>query len=124
LIAIIGSQIESFFSQVDVNTVLIVAEKREEEKTDPGEIIRFVSLKKKLEDLLAPHTEGYWDRVQNLTDAIEMEEATIETDEFQLTTILAEPERVALQGKAANVRNWSVYLRAPLSYFELYGASR
>jgi len=124
LIAVIGSQVESFFSQVDVNTVLIVAEKREGEITDPEEIIRFVTLKKKLEDLLAPEANGYWDRVQNLTDAIEMQEEAIETDEFRLTTIPAEPERVALQGKKAYVRNWSVYLRAPLSYFELFGASR
>ncbi len=124
LIAVIASQVESFFSQVDVNTVLIIAERREEEKTYPDEIIRFVSLKKKLEELLAPHTDGYWDRVQNLTDAIEMQTGAVENDDFQLTTIPAEPERTALQSRTANVRNWSVYLRAPLSYFELFGATR
>jgi hypothetical protein len=116
--------VESFFSQVKVNTVLIVAERREEEKIDPAEIIRFVSLKKKLDDLLVPHTDGYWDRVLDLTDAIERTTGTVETDDFLLTTILAEPERIALQGKTARVRNWSVYLRAQLSYFELFGAAK
>jgi len=124
LIAVIGSQVESFFSQVDVNTVLIVAERREEEKIEPGEIVRFVSLKKKLDDLLTPHTDGYWDRVQDLTDAIESETKTVDNDDFQLTTIPAAPERTALEGKNPSVRNWSVYLRAPLSYFELFGATQ
>jgi len=123
LIVVIGSKVESFFSQVDVNTVLIIAERREHE-IHPDEIIRFVSLKKKLEELFAPpHADGYWDRVHNLTDAIEMGTGTIENDNFQLTTIPAGPERTALQGKTASARNWSVYLRAPLSYFELFGAT-
>lgn len=121
LIAVIGSQVESFFSQVDVNTVLIIAERRKEAQTDPKEIIKFVSLKKTLEDLLAPHTDGYWDRVQNLTDAIEMATEAADNNEFQLTPIPAEPERNSLQGKNPSVRNWSVYLRAPASYFELFG---
>jgi type I restriction-modification system DNA methylase subunit len=121
LIAVIGSQVESFFSQVDVNTVLIIAERRREGKIDPKEIIRFVSLKKKLDDLLIPNADGYWNKVQDLTDAIEMKTEAVDNDEFQLTTIPVEPERTALQGKDPSVRNWSVYLRAPLSYFELFG---
>src|SRR5262249_11690581 len=42
LIAVIGSRVESFFSQVDVNTVLIIAELRHQATPDPGETIRFV----------------------------------------------------------------------------------
>jgi type I restriction-modification system DNA methylase subunit len=121
LIAVVSSRVESFFSQVDVNTVLIVAERRKRE-IDSNEIVRFVSLKKKLDDLLGPHAKGYWDRVQNLTDAIESQTGAIDNSDFQLMTIPAEPERVALQGKNPSVRNWSVYLRAPISYFELFGA--
>jgi type I restriction-modification system DNA methylase subunit len=124
LVAVIGSQVESFFSQVDVNTVLIIAERRKEAKTDPKEIIRFVSLKKTLDDLLGPYTDGHWDRVQNLADAIEMATEPVDNSEFQLTPIPAEPERTALQGRDPSVRNWSVYLRAPVSYFELFGVTQ
>lgn len=124
LIAVVGSQVESFFSQVDVNTVLIIAERRERPEIDPKEVIRFVSLKKSLDGLLVPNTDGYWERVQDLTDAIEMADEPVDNDEFQMTPVLAEPERTALQGKNPSVRNWSVYLRAPLSYFELFGATR
>jgi methylase of polypeptide subunit release factors len=124
LVAVIGSKAESFFRQVDVNAVLIIAERRKGATIDPEEIIRFVSLKKSLDELLLPGQSGYWDRVQNLTDAIESVAKPVDTDEFQLTPIPAEPERTALQGKNPQVRNWSVYLRAPASYFELFGVTR
>jgi methylase of polypeptide subunit release factors len=60
LLAIVGSRVESFFSQVAVNTVLIVAERRAGEKCDAKEIIRFVTLKRKLEEVLGPKIDGYW----------------------------------------------------------------
>ncbi len=122
LLAVIGSRVESFFSQVDVNTVLIIAERRKEEKLNSGEIIRFVTLKKKLEELLGPHTNDYWDKVQDIADTIELTTESAENDNFRLTVIPAEPERAALENEPSKVRNWSVYLRAPLSYFELFGA--
>ena len=124
LIAVIGSQVESFFSQVDVNTVLIVAERRKSAEIDPQEIIKFVALKRTLDELFGPHAGGYWDQVQNLTDSIEMATEAVDRDEFQLTMIPAGPERIALQSKKSTVRNWSVYLRAPVSYFELFEAAR
>jgi type I restriction-modification system DNA methylase subunit len=124
LVAVIGSKVESFFSQVDVNTVLIIAERRREAGLEPDEIIRFVTLKTKLDDLLAPHTGGYWPRVQNLADSVEMATTAIENDVFQLTPVPAAPELSALQNAKDSVRNWSVYLRAPLSYFELFGATQ
>ena len=124
LLAVIGSRVESFFSQVDVNTVLIIAERRGEEKRDPDEIIRFVALKRKLDEMLEPKEDGYWDRVQDLVDSVEMASDAIETDDYQLTPIPAQPERAALDSSPTKPRNWSVYLRAPLSYFELFGATQ
>jgi type I restriction-modification system DNA methylase subunit len=124
LVAVIGSRVESFFSQVDVNTVLIIAERRLEEKADADEIIRFVTLNRKLEEMLEPKIGGYWSRVQDLADSIEMTTDAIETDDFQITPVLAQPERAALERNTAKPRNWSVYLRAPLSYFELFGAAQ
>jgi len=124
LIAVIGSRVESFFSQVEVNTVLIIAERRREEKRDPDEIIRFVALKRKLTEMLEPRADGYWGRVQDLVDSVESAKDAVETDEFQLTPVPAQPERAALDNSPTKPRNWSVYLRAPLSYFELFGATQ
>jgi hypothetical protein len=83
-----------------------------------------VALKKKLADMLTPNTDGYWDRVEDLVDSIEMTTNAVETDAFQITPIAAKPEREALQSTPSKPRNWSVYLRAPLSYFELFGATQ
>ncbi|MFL6386761.1 MAG: class I SAM-dependent DNA methyltransferase [Terriglobales bacterium] len=124
LLAVIGSKVESFFSQVEVNTVLIIAERRHKEKPEPDEIIRFVTLKRKLDDMLGPKADGYWDRVEDLVDSVEMATEAVETDDFQLTSIPAQPERVALESNPSKARNWSVYLRAPLSYFELFGVTQ
>ena len=124
LVAIIGSKAESFFSQVDVNTVLIIAERRRANELDPDEIIRFVTLKTKLEDLFAPRTQGCWDRIEDFVDGVEMTTSAFENDVFRLTAIPAAQELSALQNARDSVRNWSVYLRAPLSYFELFGVSQ
>ena len=124
LLAVIGSRVESFFSQVDINTVLIIAERRQQKEPDADEIIRFVALKRKLDEMLGPKKDGYWSRVQDLVDSIEMTKDAVETDEFQLTPVPAQPERSALENSPTKPRNWSVYLRAPLSYFELFGATQ
>lgn len=124
LIAVVSSRVESFFSQVDVNTVLIIAERRHDGTPGPDEVIKFVTLKKKLDEMMTPKKEGYWDRVQDLADSVEMSMSAVENDEFQLNPIPAQPERSALENNPTKPRNWSVYLRAPLSYFELFGATQ
>jgi type I restriction-modification system DNA methylase subunit len=123
LVAVIGSRVESFFSQVDVNTVLIIAEKRLGEQVESNEIIKFVTLKQRLEQLLTNDNDGvdYWDRVQSLVDSIEMTTEAVDNENFQMTPVPAEAERMALAGSKARVRNWSIFLRAPLSYFKIFG---
>jgi type I restriction-modification system DNA methylase subunit len=124
LVAVIGSKVESFFSQVDINTVLIIAEHKKHTIPAPDEIIRFVMLKRKLEYLLPKNADSYWDGVQNLADSIEMITEFVDNQDFQLNPIPAEPERAALANGTKTPRNWSVYLRAPLSYFEIFGATQ
>lgn len=123
VVAVIGSNVESFFSHVDVNTVLIVAElSRTNDNADGA--IRFVTLKKKLDELLSPKARGYWGRVQELVDLIEMTTAAMENEDFRVNVVPTAPERAALDANPKRPRNWSVYLRAPLSYFELFGATQ
>ncbi|HEX8817284.1 MAG TPA: N-6 DNA methylase [Terriglobales bacterium] len=120
LVAVIGSSVEAFFTQVDVNAVLIVAEKRAENKVEPGEKIRFVWLKRRLDDIFKGESASYWDRVTGLADAIELTAESHETDDFRATVIGAESELGALSAQKS-VRNWSLYLRAPRSYYALFG---
>jgi type I restriction-modification system DNA methylase subunit len=123
VIAVIGSNVESFFSHVDVNTVLIVAELRGTD-AHPDDVIRFVTLKKRLDELVSPKVHGYWERVQELVDLIEMTTAAVDNEDLRVNVVPAAAERAALEANPRKPRNWSVYLRAPLSYFELFGATQ
>ena len=120
LIAVIGSSAEAFFTQVDVNAVLIVAEKRDDSKVGAEEKVRFVNLKRRLEDIFAGESSEYWDRVTGLADAIELSSQSGETADFRVNIVNAEAELEALSAQNT-VRNWSLYVRAPRSYFALFG---
>lgn len=119
LVALVASEAESFFSQVAINTVLVVAELRDKRGLIDDEMLRFVTLKKRLEDLF-PHDADYWDRVCAFTDEVEAATESKETSEYRINVVPAAPEKAALDYMPAHPRNWSVYLRAPVSYFQLF----
>ena len=48
----------------------------------------------------------------------------VDNEDYQLNPIPAEPERIALATEEAKPRNWSVYMRAPLSYFEIFRSTQ
>jgi methylase of polypeptide subunit release factors len=114
--SVIASNAESFFPQVDVNAVLLIAEKCAEKAADQP--IRFVTLKKPIAQL----TEGqgeYWARVSAL--AQEIEGTTSEENErYRIKLVDPAGERMALNHDHTKPRNWSKYLRAPLSYYEIF----
>lgn len=122
LIALVGSSVESFFSQVQVNTVLFIVEKREKSGIAKDELLRFVALRKPLTELL-PDGSDYWSQVTRLIDDIEEARDSTETDNYRLTAVSAERERKLLHARPKETRNWSPYLRAPLSYFRLFGGA-
>jgi methylase of polypeptide subunit release factors len=118
VISVIASIAESFFTQVDVNAVLLIAEKAS--KDESYEPIRFVTLKKPIAYL----TEGpgeYWDRVISLADELESK-ANVENDRYRIKLVNAADERNALNSDRTKPRNWSKYLRAPLSYYSIFGS--
>lgn len=118
LIAVVGSVAESFFPQVDVNTVLLVAELVEKEMGN--DLIRFVTLKKKLEELF-PSDERYWSYLLELGDKVESSAKSWEDERLRVHVVDAAQEKASLDAEPSRPRNWSVYLRAPLSYFSLFG---
>lgn len=118
LVAVVASEAESYFSQVEQNTVLFVAEKRPpDDRPSSSELIRFVTLKHTLTDL-SPDGPDYWDRVGRLADELEAVSATVEEPHFRAKCVSAASELSALQSETA-VRNWSVFLRAPAVYWRL-----
>ncbi|HUZ30945.1 MAG TPA: N-6 DNA methylase [Xanthobacteraceae bacterium] len=114
--SIISSSAESFFPQVDVNAVLLVAEKC---PTDaPLEPIHFVTLKKPIATLTGGEGE-YWARVMALAGELESFKS-IENERYRIKMVDANTELTALNADKTRPRNWSKYLRAPLSYYEIF----
>ena len=117
LVAVIASNAESFFPQVDINTVLLVAEKiAEGSDEDP---IRFVTLKKPVTQLTAGKEE-YWARVIKIVREIEAVPASTENDSYRIKLVDPEKERTALSADRTKPRNWSKFIRAPLSYYAIF----
>lgn len=122
LIAVIGSDVESFFSQVDQNTVLFVAEKRGKSvAATTTETIRFVSFKKTLEELM-PADDERWSFIQKLVDKIEDIQEGLEDESMRARVVQSLPELEALRERPDVPRNWSLYLRAPKLYFDIIDA--
>ena len=117
LVAVIASNAESFFPQVDINTVLLVAERAEE--TADHELIRFVTLKRPLAQLTLGK-EDYWTRVIKIAREIEAEPASIENERYRIKLVDPVSERTALTSDRTKPRNWSKYMRAPLSYYTIF----
>ena len=117
LVTVIASNAESFFPQVDINTVLLVAERVEETAED--EPIRFVTLKRSLAQLTIGK-EDYWTRVIKIAREIEAVPASIENERYRIKLVDPASERTALTSDRTKPRNWSKYMRAPLSYYTIF----
>jgi len=122
LVAVFASETESFFSQVEQNTVLFVAEKRRDNQiSDEKEIIRFVTLKKRLDELL-PFDHTHWSSLQQLIARIDTVSGYYEDDSMRIRCIPTDAELENLR-QTIQPRNWSLPLRAPNVYFTLVTAT-
>lgn len=113
---IIGSNAESFFPQVDVNAVLLIVEKCAQNAQD--EPIRFATLKKPIAQLTQGQGE-YWARVVRLAEELDAA-VSVENDRYRIKLVDSKEERDALKADITKPRNWSKYLRAPLSYYAIF----
>ncbi len=116
--SVVSSVAEAFFPQVDVNAVLLVAEKCA--PTAPFEPIRFITLKKPITQLTEGKTE-YWARVAALAQELE-DSGDVENERYRVKLVDPLTERAALTSDTSKPRNWSKYLRAPLSYYQIFEA--
>jgi type I restriction enzyme M protein len=119
VVSVITSSAESLFPQVDVNALLLIAERLDEDEGNKDSTVRFVTLKQALATLTDGKGE-YWDRVVRLADKIEDQDESMENEEMRVKIVGANEERTALVQDSSRPRNWSKYLKAPLSYYELF----
>ena len=118
LVALVSSSAESFFPQVDVNAVLLVAEKVENVQRATDATLRFVNLKQPIATLV----EGQaWQPVTALADLILGQETSMEDERLRIKIVPLKPEKDALSNGPKTPRNWSKFMRAPLSYYTLFG---
>ena len=122
MVAIVTSTAEAFFPQVEVNTALLIAERVVSGNRQEEWPLRFVTFKRRIEALVA-RGDDYWHRLTDLIDRIYEAESSTETDDLRIKLVPISDERRALASAPQQTRNWSKYLRAPLSYYDLFGES-
>jgi hypothetical protein len=120
LIAVITSSAESFFTQVDINTVILIAEMKDGEGPEYRTPIPFVNLKKNISELINTKST-YWGGVQSFVGEIELVSVSTENDRYSIKLVDPELELAALDNAPNKPRNWSKYLRAPMSYYNIFG---
>lgn len=119
-VAIIASDVEPFFSHAEINTVLIVVERVTDQHHHSGrERIAFVTLKRPLQELLRD-SSNYWEALQSFVDSIETAEKSWQDAKVRVHIQNIEESKLATEQKGAE-GNWVRLLRAPLSYFKVFG---
>jgi hypothetical protein len=119
LTALVSSSAESFFPQVDVNTVLLVAERVEKSAPDKTVQLRCVNLKMPVAKIVegkGKHSK----RMVALADFIAEQTTSFEDERLRIKLVPLTEEKEALMGNPTIPRNWSKFMRAPLSYYKLF----
>ncbi len=93
ILAIIDSAVERFFAEADINTCIIFLRKNSDEKQRSNNIVRFVRLKKPLQELIKPqgttnkeHIERK-NSIEQLVDTILAHQKDYENKEFRIKAI-------------------------------------
>lgn len=132
IIAVIASWAEPWFEDAAVNTVVTIVEKGKPSKEDK---VKFVKLKKKLEDLISERdlklaSFKRWRRIDGIVNFIETAEfqrdvvnvtdkiSSIENDEMRIR-IIPQSELKGELTEKSGLAKWGKYLRAPDVYFEI-----
>lgn len=133
--AVIASWAEPWFEDASVNTVITVLEKEPDAKKRENNSVRFVKLKKRLDDLipfpdLKLQQNQRWNKIDLLVRTIEnahlnksLKQVTetiqsVETDEFRIRLVSQKFIGEELKEKA-DLAKWGKYLRAPDVYFDI-----
>lgn len=114
--AILESKVERWFEDASINTCIIIAEREDDEERRAKNNVRFVLLKKKLQD---------YSDLKKLASEIDKTESFTENAEFRAVTI--SQKELYEEGREINERGkrewkggkWNIYLRAPDVYFKI-----
>jgi type I restriction-modification system DNA methylase subunit len=119
-IAIVTSDVEPFFAHAEINTVLIIAERLSDKHRRPTEgHVAFVTLLKPIQEIFG-NQSNYWQALQQFVDSIETSKNSWQDDKVRVHIEPITDTTVA--GNQSGIEgNWLRLLRAPLSYFKVFG---
>ena len=129
--AVIGSKVERWFEQADVNTCIVLLEKRsaaKDKKERDENLVRFVYLKKPLRHFIPP-LESLWEKrlerrkaIDNLFDAIFAQDRFYENEDFRVFTKKQKElweEGFDTKTQKYEGSKWGRYIRAPEIFFKI-----
>ncbi len=130
---IVASWAEPWFDDAAVNTVFTVLEKCDDEKERNNNLVHFVKLKKKLEELIPERnlkieSNNRWRRIDGIVNTIEsaqykadkINEKISSFENEQMRVRLIEQKELSEEIETQNeFSKWGKYLRAPDVYFEI-----
>jgi hypothetical protein len=130
---IVASWAEPWFDDAAVNTVFTVLEKCNDENDRNKNIVHFVKLKKKFEELIPERnlkieSNNRWRRIDGIVNTIEsaqykaekIDEKISSFENEQIRVRLIEQKELSKEIKKQNeFSKWGKYLRAPDVYFEI-----
>jgi len=123
IIALIESKVERWFEDADINTVITIAEKCNNENERNNNIVKFVQLKKRLEDIIPTTNENErWKAIDELTKLIENANEYYEDEKLRIYPKRQQElwnegynEEESIYGGS----KWSTYIRAPEIFFKI-----
>jgi len=123
IIALIESKVERWFEDADINTVITIAEKCNNENERNNNIVKFVQLKKRLENIIPTTNKNErWKAIDELANLIENANEYYEDDRIRIFTKTQKElwddgwndEENKYEGS-----KWGKYTRAPEIFFKI-----
>jgi len=123
IIALIESKVERWFEDADINTVITIAEKCNNENERNNNIVKFVQLKKPLEDIIPTIKEDErWKAIDKLIKLIENTNEYYEDERIGI--FIKTQKELWEEGYDEEARKyigskWGKYVRAPDIFFKI-----
>ena len=123
IIAIIESKVERWFEDADINTAITIAEKCNKENERNNNIVKFVQLKKRLEDIIPTTNENErWKAIDELTKLIEGINEYYEDERIRI--FIKTQKELWAEGwndeeNKYEGSKWDKYIRAPEIFFKI-----
>ncbi|MEM3872320.1 MAG: N-6 DNA methylase, partial [Nitrososphaeria archaeon] len=121
IIAIIESKVERWFEDADINTIITVVEKCSNETERNKNMVKFVQLKKKLEEIVPTANENErWKALDELVEKIEETNSYYEDEKLRMYPKLQQElwnEGYNEEEQEYEGSKWGKYIRAPEIFY-------